>query len=111
MPQQIQELVSGILIFLKDAEHRACDGNRILLLDAAHDHAKMLRFNYHSHTTRVNFVINGFSDLSREALLDLESSGKHIHQTWNFAETNDTTVWNVSDMAFPEKRKQVMLAK
>src|SRR6185369_5853886 len=108
---QIEEFVAGILIVFETAKHRARYRNGMLLFHAAHDHAKMLRFNDYRNAARMNFVIDGFGDLRGQPFLHLKSSGVHINETWNLAQADNAAVRNVPDMTFAEKRKKVMLAQ
>jgi hypothetical protein len=47
--------------------------------------------------------------LLRQPLLDLESSGKHIHNPRNFAQTDDFGIGQIRDMHLAKERQQVML--
>ena len=48
--------------------------------------------------------------LRRQAFLDLEPSAVHLHEPDNFADADHLLVRQVSDMAFAEKREQMMFA-
>src|SRR2546425_688953 len=108
---QIQEFVSSVLIVFEGAGHRTGHGYRVLLLDAAHDHAEVLRLNDYGHAARMNFFINRICNLSSQPLLHLKASGIHVHQPRYLAQADDTAIWNVPYMAFSEERKQMMLAQ
>ncbi len=51
----------------------------LLLLDAAHHHAKMFRFADYSHAERVHHLLNRLRHILREAFLDLQTTGEHVH--------------------------------
>jgi len=110
-PHQVQKFVAGVLIVLEAAEHRARDGSRVLFLDAAHDHTQMLGFDHNGHALWFNSVVNDFGDLHRQALLHLQAPGEHIDKTGDLAQSNDLPVGNIGDMAFSEKRKEMVFTK
>src|SRR5271168_1020643 len=82
----------------------------MLLLDTAHHHAEVLRFENHGDALRMNGVGDGVTDLRGEALLHLESAGEDVYEAGDLAESNDLPVRDVGDVGFAKEGKQVMLA-
>src|SRR5687767_4156247 len=108
---QLEKLHPGPRIVTKGAEHRAGHGKRVLFLHAAHRHAQMGALTNDRHAQWIDFLENLLGNLIRHPLLDLQTSRKHVDQPWNLAQTDHMTPGNVGDVALPEKRQNVMLAK
>src|SRR5665213_1489825 len=68
---QPQELVSRLGIVAKTTAQRARDRCRILLLHTAHHHAKVGGLDYHTNSSWLQYVADGFGNLLREPLLNL----------------------------------------
>ena len=83
----------------------------MLFLDAAHHHAEVAGFDDYAHALGLNYFLDGFSDLSGEALLDLQAAGKEFDEARNFAEADDFAVGDVGDVYFAEERQHVMFAE
>ena len=98
-------------VVAKRAEHRARDGERVLLLDAAHRHAEVRGFADHRDAERIDLLADRLGDLVRHPLLDLQAAGKHVHEPRDLAEADDAVARNVRDVALAEKRQQVMFAE
>src|ERR1700737_1646981 len=107
---QREEFVPGFLAIAESAQHGAGYGSRMLFLDATHHHAEMARLANHAYAPRFHHLLQGFSDFLRQALLNLEPPGEHVHDTWNFAQPNNLVLGQISHVHGPEERKQVMLA-
>src|SRR5207248_2446300 len=93
------------------SEHRTRHCDRILLLDAAHHHTKMLRLNNNGHANRLDPLVDRFRNLHREPLLYLKALRKHIDNTRKLAEADDLSPWQVADVAFSEEWQKVMFAE
>src|SRR5579863_2564929 len=70
---QRQELVPGLLVLAKDAQHRARRCHRVLLLDAPHHHAEMPRFDDDADALRAQPLLDGVRDLAGQPLLNLQA--------------------------------------
>src|SRR5208283_2830748 len=91
-------------------QHVGGYGDGILLLHATHDHAKVARLNDDADSLRLYLVHDGLGNLHGQALLHLQPPRKDIDDAGNLAEANHLAVGNVSDVATPEKREEVMFA-
>src|SRR5450759_3239594 len=88
---------------------RYCRG--VLLLNSAHHHAQMSRFNDHSHALRFDSTVNRFSNLCCETLLHLQSTRKYIHQPSHLTEPNHLPLRNIRDVDLAEERQKVVFAE
>ena len=70
----------------------------------------MLRLDHHERTLRLHIFHQCVRDLAGKLLLELQPSGKYFHCPCKFAQTHYLSVRNVSDMRFPVKRQDMMLA-
>src|SRR6266513_5982802 len=111
MPRQIQKFVARVLILLEYAEHGTGNGDGVLFLYTAHDHAEMLRLDDDGDAARMDLFIDGFRDLRRQPFLNLQAAREHIHEALNLAQADDAAVRDVSDVGLAEKRQQMMLAQ
>src|SRR5664279_2484920 len=77
-----EKLVPGLFL-TESTQHggRYCRG--VLLLNSAHHHAEMFRFNHYSHAVRSDSTLNRFGNLCCETLLHLQSTRKHFYQARN----------------------------
>lgn len=108
---QVEEFVSSVLIVFERSKHGAGHRNRVLLLNAAHDHAQMLGFDDDGNALRTDLLVDGFGNLHRQTFLHLKPPRVHVHQAGNLAQTDDAAVGDIRDVAFAEERKQMVLAK
>jgi hypothetical protein len=99
------------LILFEYSVHGTGHSYRILFFHAAHDHTEVLRFDDDGNSAGVNFLIDRFRDLRGQPFLNLQTSGEHVNQPRNFAQADHAPVRYVPDVAFTEKRKQVMFAQ
>src|SRR5271157_4426916 len=83
----------------------------MLLLDAAHHHAEVSRFDHHAHAQRLDRFLNGLGNLHCEPLLHLQAARKYFHQPRNLAQADDLALWDVRDVYFAEERQHMVLAK
>src|SRR5579871_1682299 len=108
---QLQKLTSRACVGAEAAEHRACTRGRVLLLDSAHRHAEVRRFDDHRDAERIDFFADRLGDLVRHSLLDLQPACEHFDEAWNLAEANHLSLRDVGDVALAEKRQQMMFAQ
>src|SRR5215471_6360347 len=71
----------------------------------------MLSLDNNRYSFRMNLLIDGVGDLSCQPLLHLKPAGIHIDESRNLAEAHNTAVWDIADVAFAEKRKQMVLTQ
>src|SRR6266550_3953257 len=108
---QPQEFVPGLRILQQRAPQGARDRLGVLLLDAAHHHAEMVRLDHDTHTARLEYVHERVRHLVGESLLHLEPAGKHLDHAWDLGETDQAAVRQVGDVRPTEERQQVVLAQ
>ncbi|MDI2023154.1 hypothetical protein PJL18_03702 [Paenarthrobacter nicotinovorans] len=72
--------------------HRAGDGLRAGLADAAHGHTHVFTFDDDDRPARVEVLHQGLHDLRGEALLHLRPAGVDIHQPCQLAEAGHLAV-------------------
>ena len=106
-----KELVAGLLVVTETAKHGAGHRLAMLLFDAAHLHAKMTRLNDHADTFGADLFLNSRSDLTRQALLNLQTPREHVDKTRDFAEADDALVGKIRHVALAKKRQQVVFAE
>ena len=92
-------------------EHGAGDAERILFFDAPHRHAQVCGLHDDRHAKRIDLFANRFSDLARQALLNLKPAAEDVDQPRSLAETNDFVSRDVCDVTFAEKRQDMVLAQ
>ena len=83
----------------------------MLLLNSAHHHAQMSRFDNNAHALRSNRPLNRISDLRCESLLHLQSTSKNVHQARNLAESNHFSTRDIRDVDLAEERQKVVFAQ
>src|SRR5712691_6551077 len=83
----------------------------MLLLDAAHHHAKMAGLDDHPDALRFDYFLNRLGDLGGEALLDLQPPGKEFDETRHFAEADHFAVRDVGYVHLAEERQHVVLTQ
>src|SRR6476620_11087274 len=108
---QLQELHSCTRVVAERAEHRAGDRKRILLFHPTHRHAQMGPLAHDGHSERIDLFANGFRDLVRHPLLDLEPPREDVDEPRNLAEADDALAWDIGNVALAEKGKQMVLAE
>src|ERR1700736_5640299 len=69
----------------------------------------MLCLNNYPDPARLEFPHQSIGDLHRQALLDLQTPRKHVDDSRHFGQTNDFSVWNISDVGFPNEPQQMVL--
>jgi hypothetical protein len=62
-------------------------------------------------TKGIDLLVDGFGDLGRQPLLDLQPPAVHFHQARNFAQSDDLFVGNVCHVTLAEKGQEVVLAQ
>src|SRR5579864_2835498 len=83
----------------------------MLLFYAAHHHAKISRLDHDTDTLRLNDLLDGFGNLSRQALLNLQAAGENLDEARNFAQPDNLTIRYVGDVHLAEERQHVMLTE
>jgi len=83
----------------------------VLFFDAAHHHAEMAGLDDYANALRLDYFLDGFGDLSGEALLNLQTAGENFDEARNFAEADYFAVGNVGDVHFAEEGQHVVLAE
>jgi len=95
---EVQKLLARLVPRSHAAEHAACSGGSARLLNAAHDHAKMARFDDDGDALWLEHLREGERDLLGEALLDLETTSKHFGNAGEFGKADDAAVGNVANV-------------
>ncbi len=80
---EIHELGARFRIGFEDAAQRTRDGKRVLLLDAAHHHTEVFRFDDDSDTARVQDRLDRLGDIHGQSFLDLKPSSENLDRTRN----------------------------
>src|SRR5882724_12178458 len=106
-----QKFFARLLVVAERAEHRAGDGLAVLLLHAAHLHAKMARFDNHADALRRDFLFDRLRNLAGHTLLNLQPPSENIHQPRDFAQAENFFRRQIRDVRFAEKWKHMMLAE
>src|SRR5690349_15925881 len=76
--RQIQKLRPRARIVAEGSAHGACYGFRILLLDAAHHHAEVIRLDDHANAGWREHILDRASNLLGEPLLHLQPSREDL---------------------------------
>ena len=66
---EVHELLSGILIFEECSGEFGRGSHGVLLLDASHRHAEVLRLNDNGHAKRIQHFLQAVLDLRGEPFL------------------------------------------
>jgi hypothetical protein len=82
---------------------RRSGGNRVLFLYTSHSHAQVLAFYYYRNSSRIQRFLNAIPYFIGKPFLYLQAAGKSIYYTRNFTETNNVSLWNVSNVCLSEK--------
>src|SRR5258706_6268794 len=98
-------------VLLKFAGKRGRRRDRMLFLDAAHDHAQVLRFNHHRDAQRLQCFLNAIAAFDREPLLHLQPARKRVDHARDFRQADDMSVGDIGDVRLAEKRQYVVLAQ
>src|SRR6478735_4360639 len=98
-------------VLLKFARECGCSCDRMLLLNAAHDHAHVLRLEHHCHAQRFQGLVNTITDLDRQPFLYLQATSESVNYARNLREPDDVSVGNIRDMRLAEKRQHMMFAQ
>jgi thymidine kinase len=108
---QRQELLARPLIGPEQAPHRARDRLRVLLLDAAHHHAEMIRLDHDADAHRSKHLVERARNLLGEPLLHLQPTREDFDDSRQLAEAVDLAVRDVRDVRAAEERQHVVLAQ
>ena len=82
---QREEFCAGFLFVTEATQHGRRHRGRVLLFHAPHHHAEVPRFDDYAHALRLDYLLDGFGNLSRKAFLNLQSPRKKLDQPWNLA--------------------------
>lgn len=85
-------------MFFKLPPESGGGGDGILLLNTPHHHAHVHGLDDDGHTLWFQGIVDGVEDVEGEALLNLETTSKHVHHSWDFAQADDITIGDVGDM-------------
>ena len=106
-----QELLPHLFVFPERPE----DGRRrhlgILLLDAAHHHAEVLRLYDDANSLGAGLRHNSLRDLLGHALLYLEPARVHVDYARKLRDAEYLALRNVADRALAVERKHMVLAE
>ncbi len=107
---EVHEFLPGIFVFEESPCELGRGGHGVLLLDAAHGHAKVLGLNDNGNSKGVQYLLEAVLDLRGQSLLKLQPAGKALHHAWDFAEPHDGSVGDVPDMRLSEEGQEVVFA-
>jgi hypothetical protein len=77
------ELVRRLFRRPERAEDAARDHRGPTLLDATHRQTQVLRLDHHTDAIGVQSMLQEVGDLLRHALLDLQTPGEHLDDSWD----------------------------
>src|SRR6185437_10916891 len=103
---QLSELAAGLVLF-ELAPEGGGSRHRILLLDAAHHHAKMRGFDDHGHPKRVKCFLDRMEDLGGQPFLHLKTAGVDVHYAGDLAEPGDPSIGDIGYVRLTKKRQHV----
>src|SRR5262249_9674580 len=100
-------------VFSEDAAHRRGDCRRAGLLDSAHRHAQMDRFDHDHHAFRLQVAkIEQFGDLSGKALLYLWAARVNVNDARQLRQPDDAPFFRyVGDVRDAGEGKQMVFAE
>ena len=107
----MHEFLAGVLVFEERAGELRRGGHGILLLDASHGHAKVLRLDDDGHSEWIQHFLQAVFDLGGEPFLKLQPTGIALHHARDLAQSHDGAVRDVADVRLPEERQQMVLAQ
>src|SRR5271155_4544766 len=111
LPDQREEFGSGFFLAAEAAQHRRSDCGGMLFLYSAHHHTEMAGFDHHSHSLRVNGMLDGLGDLGGEALLDLQAARESVDEARDLAQADHFSVRDIGHVHFAKKGQEMMLAE
>jgi len=83
----------------------------MLLLDSAHHHAQVLRFNDYSDPKWIDGIQNGLCNLGCQAFLYLQAASKDVHQSWHFTKSNNFSSRDIGVVSLAEEGQNMMFAQ
>src|ERR1019366_7603989 len=110
MVHQRQELIPRLLPLPESPQHRARHRPRVLLLHSPHHHAEVPRFADHSHSHRIDDLLDGLRHFLRQPLLYLQPPRKGVHNPRNLAQPDHFRLGQVRYVHLAEERQHVVLA-
>src|SRR5688572_23611829 len=106
-----QKLIPRLRVVPEDTAKRRRYCLRVLLLNAPHHHAEVIRLDHNSHAERIENLADRLGDLVGQPLLHLETLRKDIHDSRQLGETDDSSVGDVCDVRLSVERQHVVLAE
>src|SRR5712692_9221615 len=108
---QSQEFVARLRVLEQCAAQGARYGLRVLLLDPAHHHAEVGRFDHHADAAGVEHLHERIGHLVGEALLYLQPAREHLDHARDLGKAHEPTVREIRHVRLAEERQQVVLAQ
>ena len=105
-----KELLAHLFVGAERSEHRGGDHLAVLLLDAAHHHAEMLRLDDDADALRLRLGHDGVCDLLCHALLNLQAAREHVDDAGELRDAEHLALRDVADRALAVERQHVVLA-
>src|SRR6478672_6735737 len=88
----------------------AGDRSRVLFLNTAHHHAKVIGLDDHSNSRRLEHSAKPLGYLLSQPLLDLETPRIDVHYPRDLRKSDDLAIRDIGNVGLPEKRQHVVLA-
>jgi hypothetical protein len=107
-PQQGQQTVPVPAAIGKFAPDGSGDHPGALLLDAAHGHAEVFRFQFHRNALGSQGRQNSIGNLAGQPFLNLRAAAGQIQGAGKLADTGDPAVGDVSQAGGAEEGQKVM---
>jgi hypothetical protein len=109
-PDQFQKFLACLRLTAERSQHRAGDGDGVLFFHTPHHHAEMSGFDDDADAMGIQLRAQRFRDLHGQPFLHLQTSGEHIDDPWDLAETDHLLVGQIADMDPAKKRQEMMFA-
>src|SRR5580704_16896784 len=105
-----QELLPGLGLIAKHAQHPAGDKVGATLADAPVDHAMMRGLDHDGDPARFQDLLDRVGDLRGEPLLDLQPLGEDLDHARQLGDTHHPFVGNIADPHPADDRRDMVLA-
>src|SRR5690554_362769 len=106
-----EEFIPNIPVLLEGTPETTRGRAAPWFLDSPHHHAHVTGLHHHRHTTRLQDLLHSPGDLLCQTLLHLETTGEHLRDPGQLAQTQDSSVREIGDVDLPEKWHEVMFAE
>ena len=83
----VEKFVARTAVLKESAGKCRCSSDWILFLYSAYLHAHMWSLDYNRNPERIQVILNAIPDLNGEAFLQLQATGKGLHDARNLAQT------------------------